>query len=292
MLSKPVLVGYLTGIAIPMIISQLHQLTGVLVQGNSIASQITSFVTGLNRLHIPTVVLSMSLLVVLLVGQRLRLNWPILLIGMLAATGAVAVFSLQQYGIVVIGQAATGMPALAVPHLSAADLRALALPALGIAVVAYSDNMLTARAFANRRPQTVDANTELVALGMANMVTGLLHAFPVSSSGSRTAIGNAQGSRTQLHSLVAVVLVVVVLVVGGTVLAGFLAAALGAVVVYAALQLIDPPVFVRIARFRRAELVLALTATSGVLVVGSPLRSTGSRRAIHHGTAAPAGPAT
>ena len=96
----------------------------------------------------------MSLLVVLLVGQRLRPNWPILLIGMLAATGAVAVFSLQQYGIVVIGPAATGMPALAVPHLSAADLRALALPALGIAVVAYSDNMLTARAFANRRPQT------------------------------------------------------------------------------------------------------------------------------------------
>jgi sulfate permease, SulP family len=160
------------------------------------------------------------------------------------------------------------MPALTAPHLSAADLHALALPALGIAVVAYSDNMLTARAFASRRSQTVDANTELIALGMANMVAGLIHGFPVSSSGSRTAIGDAQGSRTQLHSLVAVVLVVVVLVAGGTVLAGFPAAALGAVVVYAALQLIDLPAFVRIARFRRAELVLALTTTSGVLVLG------------------------
>lgn len=88
-----------------------------------------------------------------------------------------------------------------------------------------SDNVLTGRAFAAR-----------------NLVVGFLHGFPVSSSGSRTAIGDAQGSRTQLHSLVAVVPVVVVLVVGDAVLAGFPAAALGAVVVYASLQLIDLPV--------------------------------------------------
>lgn len=268
LLSKPVLVGYLAGIAILMITSQLRQLTGVAVDGNSMVSEITSFVTGLNQVHVPTVTLSTALLAVLLVGQRLWPRWPILLIGMLAATGAVAVFSLQQYGIVVIGQSATGIPVLAAPHLSTTDLQALALPALGIAVVAYSDNMLTARAFAGRRSQSVDGNTELIALGVANMVSGLLHCFPVSSSGSRTAIGDAQGSRTQLHSLVALVLVLVVLVVGGTLLAGFPAAALGAVVVYAALQLIDLPEFIRIARFRRAELLLALTATSGVLVLG------------------------
>jgi sulfate permease, SulP family len=121
----------------------------------------------------------------------------------------------------------------------------LALPSLGVAVVAYSDNVLTARAFGVRRSQAVDANAELVALGMANLAVGFLRGFPVSSSGSRTAIGDAQGSRSQLHSLVAVVLVVLVLAVGGGVLAGFPVAALGAVVVYAALRLIDMPAFGR-----------------------------------------------
>lgn len=93
---------------------------------------------------------------------------------------------MQQYGIVVIGQAAIGIPAPGVPAVSAADLGALALPALGVAMVAYSDNVLTARAFNARRSQTVDANAELVALGMANLAVGFLRGFPVSSSGSRT----------------------------------------------------------------------------------------------------------
>ena len=268
LLSTPVLVGYLAGIAVIMVVSQLGTLTGVPVEGNSVPGEIASFVTGLGRLHAPTATLSALLLAVLLVGGWLRPHWPIPLIGMLAATGTVAVFSLQQYGIVVIGQAAIGIPAPGVPAVSAADLGALALPALGVAMVAYSDNVLTARAFGARRSQTVDANAELVALGMANLAVGFLRGFPVSSSGSRTAIGDAQGSRTQLHSLVAVVLVVIVLVAGDAVLAGFPIAALGAVVVYAAFRLIDLPAFVRIARFRRDELVLALTTTAAVLVLG------------------------
>jgi MFS superfamily sulfate permease-like transporter len=103
---------------------------------------------------------------------------------------------------------------------------------------------------------------------MANLAAGVLRGFPVSSSGSRTAVGDAQGSRTQVHSLVAAVLVVLVLVAGGAVLAGFPVAALGAVVVYAALRLIDLAAFGRIARFRRDELVLALTTTAAVLVFG------------------------
>lgn len=111
----------------------------------------------------------------------------------------------------------------------------------------------------------MDGSAELVALGIANLAVGFLRGFPVSSSGSRTAIGDAQGSRTQLHSLVVVVLVVLVLAVGRAVLASFPVAALGAIVIYAALRLIDLPEFVWIARFRRAELVLASTTTAAVL---------------------------
>jgi MFS superfamily sulfate permease-like transporter len=268
LLSKPVLIGYLAGIAVIMIVSQLGTLTGVPVEGTSVPAEIASFISGLGRVHAPTVMLSALLLVVMQGGGWLRPHWPMPLIGMLAATGTVAVFSLQRYGIVVLGQTALGIPTPGIPSLSAADLGALALPALGVAVVAYSDIVVTARAFGARRSETVDANAELVALGMVNLAVGFLRGFPVSSSGSRTAIGDAQGSRTQLHSLVAVVLVVLVLALGGTVLASFPIAALGAVVVYAALRLIDMPGFSRIARFRRAELVLALTTTAAVLLFG------------------------
>jgi MFS superfamily sulfate permease-like transporter len=178
------------------------------------------------------------------------------------ASGVVAVFSLQRYGVAVIGRAATGIPAPAIPQLAGADLVGLALPAVGVAVVAYSDNMLTARAFGARRSQSVDGNAELLALGMVNALAGVLRGFPVSSSGSRTAIG------TQLHSLVAVALVLLVLALGGGVLASFPVAALGVVVVCAALRLVDLPAFGRIARFRRAELVLALSTTAAVLAFG------------------------
>jgi high affinity sulfate transporter 1 len=268
LLSKPVLVGYLTGVAVIMIVSQLGKLTGVQVEGDSVPAQLASFVAGIGGLHVPTAVLAGLLLVFLLVGSRLRPHWPVPLIGMLIAAGAVAVFSLQDRGIAVVGSTAVELRPPAIPAVGLADWTALLLPAVGIAVVGLSDNMLTARSFASRKGENVDGNTELVALAGANLAAGFLRGFPVSCSGSRTAIGDAQGSRTQLHSLVAVVLVVAIVVFGGGVLAAFPLAALGAVVVYAALRLIDVAAFRRIARFRRAELVLALITTVAVLVFG------------------------
>lgn len=268
LLSKPILVGYLTGVAVIMIVSQLSKVTGIPVHGDSVPAQLASFVSGLAGVHGPTVILAGALLVFLLVGAWMRPHWPVPLVGMLLAAGAVSVFSLEQYGIGVVGVAATGLQPPAVPAIAVTDWTALLLPAVGIAVVGYSDNMLTARSFASRKGQNVDGNAELVALGAANIVAGFLRGFPVSSSGSRTAIGDAQGSRTQLHSLVAVLVVVLILLLGRDVLAAFPLAALGAVVIFAALRLIDLAAFRRIAHFRRAELMLALTATAAVLIFG------------------------
>ncbi|MEJ3654220.1 SulP family inorganic anion transporter [Actinomycetes bacterium KLBMP 9759] len=269
LLSMPVLVGYLTGVALNMIISQLEKVTGVPVDGDSVPAEVASFFGGLGSSHLPTTILAAALLTFLLVGARLFPRWPVALVGMLGSAAAVALFDMQErFGIAVVGQAATGLQAPAVPVIGLADWSALLLPALGIAVVGYSDNMLTARSFASRKGETVDGNTELVALGAANIAAGIVRGFPVSSSGSRTAIGDAQGSRTQLHSLVAVALVVLILLFGRDVLAGFPTAALGAVVVYAALRLIDITAFRRIARFRNSELLLALVTTVAVLVFG------------------------
>ena len=139
---------------------------------------------------------------------------------------------------------------------------------MGIAVVAFSDNVLTASAFASRSGGDIDANAELRALGVCNLAVGVAHGFPVSSSGSRTALGDAAGSRTQVYSLVALAVVSGVVLFGGHAVAYIPSAALGALIVYAAMKLIDVGEFRRLARFRRSELVLALTTALSVAVLG------------------------
>jgi SulP family sulfate permease len=268
LLSRPVLVGYMTGVAVIMIGSQLGKVTGISVQGDEFVDQVRSFINGLDGVHWPTIALAAAVLVVLLVLARLVPRLPGPLFAMLLATAVVSIFSLDRNGIRVIGAIPSGLPTPGLPGVPLADFSTLLIPAAGIAIVAFSDNVLTARTFAARHGQRVNANAELRALGVCNVGTGLLHGFPVSSSGSRTALGDALGSRTQLYSVVTLVFVLLVMVAGRGVLANFPMAALGALVVYAALRLVDVPEFKRLARFRRSELFLALATTASVLLFG------------------------
>ena len=268
LLSRPVLVGYVTGVAVIMIGSQLGKVTGVSVDGDEFIDQVRSFVTHLGDAHVPTVALAAAVLAVLLALARLMPRVPGPLIAILLASATVSVFSLQRNGIRVVGEIPGGLPTPALPAIGLAEISTLVIPAAGIAIVAFSDNVLTARIFAAKNSQRIDANTELRALGLCNAGTGLLQGFPVSSSGSRTALGHALGSRTQLYSIVALLLVLAVMVAGRGVLANFPMAALGALVVYAALKLVDVAEFKRLARFRRSELILAVATTVAVLVFG------------------------
>ncbi|HOC13508.1 MAG TPA: SulP family inorganic anion transporter, partial [Propionicimonas sp.] len=134
--------------------------------------------------------------------------------------------------------------------------------------VGYSDVILTGRAFASRKGQRVDANTELLAVGAANLANGLVGGFPVSSSASRTVIGDSAGSQTQLHSLVAAAMVVGSIYLFSPVLAAFPQAALAGVVIYAGLRLVDLAELGRIARFRGSELALSLITFVAVLATG------------------------
>lgn len=268
LLSRPVLIGYMTGVAVVMIGSQLGKVTGVDVDGDEFITQIRSFAAGIENVNWPTLALSGAVLVLLLVLFRVSPRFPGALVAVLAASAAVWILDLESNGIRVIGDIPAGFVTPGLPAVSVGELVTLWLPALGIAVVAFSDNVLTARTFGSRKGETVDANAELRALGVCNMATGVTQGFPVSSSGSRTALGDAVGSRTQLYSLVMLVTVVAVMVVGGDLLAGFPAAALGALVVYAALRLIDIGEFRRLARFRRSELILAIATTVAVLGIG------------------------
>ena len=268
LLSRPVLVGYLAGIAAMMVASQLGRLTGVAVSGQSVIEQVRSFVTAVPELHWPTVVLSAAVLAAIfgLDSRAPRLPGP--LIGILAATAAVALFAWSGDGIDVVGAIPAGLPVPDWPAVSGDMLGDLVAPALGIAVVAFSDNVLTARAFASRRGEEIDPHAELRALGVCNLVAGMFRGFPISSSGSRTALADAAGARTQVYSLVVLGVLATALVFGGGVMAAIPSAALGALVVFAATKLVDVAEFGRLARFRRSELVIALSTAAAVVAFG------------------------
>lgn len=268
LLSKPVLTGYMAGVAVIMIVSQLGTVSGVEIEGQGVPREVSSFLAGLSQADPHTVALSTAVLVFLLVGAALFPKAPMPLIAVLLATAAVAVLELRDDGVAVVGHVPGGLPAPEIPRVTTEDILSLLFPALGVTLVGYTDNVLTARAFAARNRYQVDANGELLALGTTNIAAGLVQGFPVSSSGSRTVIGDSLGSRSQMYSLVALAVVVATLLFLGPLLAGFPAAALGALVIYAALRLVDVAEFRRIARFRRSELVIALATTVGVLVVG------------------------
>jgi SulP family sulfate permease len=209
-----------------------------------------------------------AVLVVLIALSRWLPRYPSAFIAVLLATAAVAVFSLDNKGIRVVGQVPAGLPALGLTMVPWHDVGALVAVSGGVAIVAFSDTVLTARTFAARQRGHVDPNAELRALGACNLGAGLSHGFPVSSSASRTALSDLVGGRTQVYSLVALALVLVVMLTAHGLLSMFPTAALGALVVFAALRLIDLGEYRRLARFRRSELILALLTSVAVLGLG------------------------
>ncbi|MEV0909605.1 SulP family inorganic anion transporter [Streptomyces hokutonensis] len=269
LLSRPVLIGYLAGVALIMIVDQLPKLTGVPTTGSAFFPQLWSFLRHLDRLHAPTLLFAAVLLAFLFTVARLSRAVPGPLLAVVLGTTAVAALDLDdRYGIKVIGQVPAGLPTIGLPDLT--ELPHLVLPALGVLLVAYTDFILTARAFAGGDEDEgpgLDADQEFLALGAANLGAGVLHGFPVSSSASRTALASSTGARSQAYSLVAGAVVLAVLLFLSPLLSRTPSAVLGALVVYAAVRMIDLSGFHRLATFRRRELLLALGCLAGVLAL-------------------------
>ena len=264
--SKPVLVGYLAGVALIMMISQVEKLTGIPTSGTTLTDQLSALWTNRAQFSWPTFILGMSVLLFLVIVSKAWPRSPAPLLAVVLAAAVVHFFDLSSLGIAVIGNVPAAMPTLGLPSVSTSDVQGLVLPAVGVAIVAYTDNVLTARSFARRAGHALDPNQELLALGVANVGAGAISSFPVSSSASRTVIGEQAGSRTQLNALFSVACVVVVLLFLRPVLATFPKAALGGIVVYAALRLIEWGEFRRLFAFSKREFLVALTATVGVLI--------------------------
>ncbi len=268
LLSRPVLIGYMAGVAVIMISSQLGKVTGVDVAGDTFVEDIGSFAGNTLRDGVswPTLAIGAAVAGLLLFFTPRYPKVPVPLVVMLLATAVVAVFDLTAQGVTTVGDVSFDGMNVGLPSLDTSELGILLLPALGIFVVGYTDNILTARAFATRSRTRVHNNQEFLAMGTANVGSSLVGGFPVSSSASRTSIAEASGARSQLYSLVAAVLTIIAVVAFSSVIAAFPAAALGGVVIYAAIRLIDVGEFRRLWRFRRREFLLAIFATAGVLL--------------------------
>ncbi|MDJ0718805.1 MAG: sulfate permease [Prochloraceae cyanobacterium] len=266
LLSKPLLIGYMAGIALMMIGGQLGQISKIEIEAHAFWGQLREFITHLELAHLPSVILAILVLVFLFAFEGRFPNLPIPLIAILLSALAVGLFNLDARDLAVVGEIPASLPHFLIPQVSLPDLMTLSGSAVGISLVAYSDNVLTARAFAHRHNYKIDAHQELLALGLANLGNGLMQGFPISSSGSRTVIGDSLGSKTQLFSLVAMATVILVLLFWRPVLALFPKAALGALVIYGASKLIEVSQFIRLYRFRRREFILAVFTTIAVLM--------------------------
>lgn len=275
LLSQPLLVGYLAGAAVLMVVSQLGKMTRLSITGDSLVEQLAAFTRGIDEVHLNTLWVALGTLAVIMLIHWLRPKWPAVLIGVTAAMAGHTVFHWGELGVAVVGAVPGGIPTPSIPAISIADLKALSIVGLGVAVMAYSDNMLIARGFPapslpGERPseRDVDPQAELVALGGVQIAAGLVGGYPVSSSGSRTALAIASGARTQVYSLAAALVVVVVIFAASPILTVLPQAALGAVVLYAATKLVQVGQFKRLWRFRRREFLLAIITLVGTVFYG------------------------
>jgi SulP family sulfate permease len=275
LLSTPLLVGYLAGGAVLMIVGQLGKVTGTSVDGASIVDQLRAFVSVVADTKMPTLLVASSALAVILVLRRLLPSWPAPLVAVVLATVASVVLHLEAQGVKVVGAVPSGLPSPHLPAVSTEEAKSLLLAGLGIAIVGYSDVMLISRGFPlapaageTKSDVRADPQTELVAMAGVHTLIGLFSGYPVSSSGSRTALAIAAGARSQVYSLAAGLCVVCVLFFAGPLMSSLPSAALGAVVFYAAGKLVSIPDFKRLWRFRRREFSLAVIAMVGTVVIG------------------------
>jgi len=265
---KPVLLGYINGVAVIVIASQIEKLLGLDVAANEFLPTVKEIATELGSANGPTVVLSVGLLAVAFAVRRFLRSVPPSLVVLGLGLAIAAVFDLGSYDIATVGNVQGGMPPLAWPSVGLQRFVDLLLPAAAFALIAFADTVATVRTFAGLHGYEIDANRELTALGSANLVGGLTSGFPVSSSNSRSAVNDATGARSQLAVIVAAIVVGIFLLVAMPLIEPLPKAALGVIIIVAALGLIDLRGMWRLRHVRNAEVGLALSAFAGVLLFG------------------------
>src|ERR1700742_3943091 len=269
LLSKPTQIGYMNGLALTILIGQLPKLLGFSTDANGLIAEARAFVHGLTSGEAVGAAVAIgvfSLALILALGHWLP-RIPGVLVAVVVAIAASAAFDLSSHGVSLVGTLPKGFPPLTVPS-PISDLPLLVAGALGIALVALTDTISTASAFGARTGQEVDGNGEMIGIGVANVAAGFFQGFPVSTSGSRTAVAEQAGAKTQLTGVAGAALIVLMLVLVPGLLRDLPQPTLAAVVIAASLSLADLPGTLRLARQSRDDFALSIAAFLGVVLLG------------------------
>ena len=270
LISKPTMIGYMNGLALTILVGQLPKLFGFSVEADNFIGEVTGFIEGLaNGEAVPAAaVVGIAGIVVILVLQRWLPKVPAVLIMVVLAIVSTTVFSLAEHGVSLVGVLPQGFPPFTIPQVGVSDLGPLFAGALGIALVSLADTISTASAFAARTGTEVHGNGEMIGIGAANLAAGLFQGFPVSTSGSRTAVAERSGAKTQLTGVTGAVLITLMIVFIPGLFRNLPQPALAAVVITASLSLADIPATVRLWRQRKVEFGLSIAAFGGVVLLG------------------------
>ncbi len=270
LISKPTMIGYMNGLALTILVGQLPKLFGFKTEANGLIHETIAFVSGLadGKAVAAAAAVGIAGIVLIMVLQRWLPKVPAVLIMVLLAIAATSVFHLADHGVDLVGVLPKGFPPLTIPHVRVSDLGPLFAGALGIALVSLADTISTASAFAARTGQEIRGNQEMLGIGVANLAAGLFQGFPVSTSGSRTAVAERSGGKTQLTGVVGAVLIILMIVLVPGLFRNLPQPALAAVVITASLSLADIPGTARLWRQRKAEFLLSVAAFLGVALLG------------------------
>jgi high affinity sulfate transporter 1 len=270
LLSKPIRYGYMNGIALTVLVSQLPKLFGFSGSGSGVVKQAAAFIQGVlaGKTNWAAVAVGGGTLAFILATRRYR-RFPGVLAAVAGATVVTGALDLaMQAGVEVLGQLPQGLPAFTIPQVSWQDLQALVLGAATIAVVSFADTSVLSRSYAGRMGAMVNPNQELIALGASNLATGFFQGFPISSSSSRTPVAEAAGAKTQITGVVGAMAIALLLVWAPGLLHNLPSTALAAVVIASAIGLIEIKDLGRLFHIQPWEFWLAMACFLGVAIFG------------------------
>ncbi|USQ85549.1 sulfate permease [Streptomyces phaeoluteigriseus] len=270
LISRPTMIGYMNGLALTILIGQLPKLLGFEVDADNLIGECTGLAHQLTSgATVPaTAAVGIGAIVLILVLQRLWAKVPAVLVMVVLAITAATAFDLGEHGVGLVGQLPEGFPPFTIPQVRLSDLALLLGGAMGIALVSLADTISNASAFAARTGQEIRGNQEMAGVGVANAAAALFQGFPVSTSGSRTAVAERAGAKSQLTGVVGAALILLMLVLTPGLFRNLPQSALAAVVITASLSLADIAGAVRLWRQRRTEFALCLAAFAGVALLG------------------------
>jgi high affinity sulfate transporter 1 len=270
LLSKPTMIGYMNGLALTILIGQLPKLFGFSVDAEDLLGEVLGFIEGLAKGEAIAAAAAVGIagILLILVLQRWLPKVPAVLVMVVLSIAAVSAFNLADRGVDLVGVLPQGFPPLTIPKVDLSDIALLLAGAIGIAVVSLADTISTASSFAARAGKQVHGNQEMIGIGAANLAAGLFQGFPVSTSGSRTAVAERSGSKTQLTGIVGAGLIILMLVLFPGLFRNLPQPALAAVVITASLSLADIPGTIRLWKQRKAEFLLSIAAFLGVALLG------------------------